>query len=65
MSLQTIRDKLVFGCKGSLIDSIGTNIPVYTRASSAWLEEYVDGKLRLSPVEAYNPAFRGDQLNIY
>ena len=65
MSLQTIRNSLIFGCKGSVIDGIGRSIPNYSRANSLWIEEIIDNKLTLKSIEAYNPAFRTDDQNIY
>lgn len=65
MSLTTIRNSIIFGCKGSLVDVIGKKIPTYTRANPLWLEDSIDGKIILSPTESFNPAFRTDEQYIY
>lgn len=65
MSIQSIRNNIIFGCKGSLIDAIGKKIPNYSRANSMWLEDHIDNKLVLFPVESFNPAFRTENQYIY
>lgn len=51
-----MKEKICFALNSSLIDLSRSEVPIFQRSSSIWLEKQVNGNYQLYPINTYYPA---------
>lgn len=65
MSLQTLKQSLIFALEGRLVDLVKMQVPNFERQTALNLEKVINDSYQIYPIEAHYPAFTADNYAFY